>query len=112
MISVLGDDYLTFARAKGLTPFTILKDYAFRNALIPQVTGLAIIVGTTLNGTFIIEILFQYPGLGTLFVQAMGLRDFNTMQAVVLFSIFAVLTLTLIVDLALPWLDPRIRRTA
>ena len=111
MISVLGDDYLTFARAKGLTPFTILKDYAFRNALIPQVTGLAIIVGTTLNGTFIIEILFQYPGLGTLFVQAMGLRDFNTMQAVVLFSIFAVLTLTLIVDLALPWLDPRIRRT-
>ena len=45
MISVLGEDYLTFARAKGLTPFTILKDYAFRNALIPQVTGLAIIVG-------------------------------------------------------------------
>ena len=65
-----------------------------------------------LNGTFIIEVLFQLPGLGTLFVQAMGLRDFNTMQAVVLFSIFAVLTLTLIVDLALPLLDPRVRRTA
>ena len=112
MISVLGEDYLIFARAKGLKPFTILKDYAFRNALIPQVTGLAIIIGTTLNGTFIIEVLFQYPGLGYLFVQAMGLRDFNTMQAVVLFSIFAVLTLTLIVDLALPLLDPRIRRTA
>ncbi len=112
MISVLGEDYLTFARAKGLAPITVLKDYAFRNALIPQVTGLAIILGATLNGTFIIEVLFQYPGLGTLFVQAMGLRDFNTMQGVVLFSIFAVLTLTLIVDLALPWLDPRIRRTA
>ncbi len=112
MITVLGEDYLTFARAKGLAPFTVLKDYAFRNALIPQVTGLAIILGTTLNGTFIIEVLFQYPGLGTLFVQAMGLRDFNTMQAVVLFSIFAVLTLTLIVDLALPLLDPRIRRAA
>lgn len=112
MISVLGEDYLTFARAKGLSPFTVLKDYAFRNALIPQVTGLAIIIGATLNGTFIIEILFQYPGLGTLFVQAMGLRDFNTMQAIVLFSIFAVLTLTLIVDLALPLLDPRIRRLA
>lgn len=112
MISVLGEDYLTFARAKGLSPYTILKDYAFRNALIPQVTALAIIVGATLNGTFIIEVLFQLPGLGTLFVQAMGLRDFNTMQAVVLFSIFAVLTLTLIVDLALPLLDPRIRRLA
>lgn len=110
MISVLGEDYLTFAKAKGVTPFTILKDYAFRNALIPQVTGLAIILGTTLNGTFIIEVLFNYPGLGTLFVQAMGLRDFNTMQGIVLFSIFAVLTLTLFVDLALPWLDPRIRR--
>ena len=112
MISVLGEDYLTFARAKGLSPYTILKDYAFRNALIPQVTALAIIVGATLNGTFIIEVLFQLPGLGTLFVQAMGLRDFNTMQAVVLFSIFAVLTLTLIVDLALPLLDPRVRRMA
>ena len=112
MISVLGEDYLVFARAKGLSPFTVLKDYAFRNALIPQVTALAIIVGATLNGTFIIEVLFQLPGLGTLFVQAMGLRDFNTMQAVVLFSIFAVLTLTMIVDLALPLLDPRIRRTA
>jgi len=112
MIGVLGEDYLIFARAKGLSPFIVLKDYAFRNALIPQVTALAIIVGATLNGTFIIEVLFQLPGLGTLFVQAMGLRDFNTMQAVVLFSIFAVLTLTLIVDLALPLLDPRVRRTA
>lgn len=112
MISVLGEDYLTFAKAKGLPPLTILKDYAFRNALIPQITGLAIILGATLNGIFIVEVLFQLPGLGTLFVQAMGLRDFNTMQGVVLFSIFAVLTLTLIVDLALPLLDPRIRKTA
>lgn len=112
MITILGEDYLTFARAKGLAPFNILKDYAFRNALIPQVTGLAIILGSTMNGTFIIEVLFQLPGIGTLFVQAMGLRDFNTMQGVILFSMFAVLTLTLIVDLALPWFDPRIRRIA
>ena len=62
MISVLGEDYLTFARAKGLSPFTVLKDYAFRNALIPQVTALAIIVGATLNGTFIIEVLFSTTG--------------------------------------------------
>ncbi len=111
MISVLGEDYLTFAKAKGVLPLTILKDYALRNALIPQVTGLAIVLGATLNGIFIVEVLFQLPGLGTLFVQAMGLRDFNTMQGIVLFSIFAVLTLTLIVDLALPLLDPRIRKT-
>ena len=109
MVSVLGEDYLHYARAKGLAPFTVLKDYGFRNALIPQVAGLAIVLGTTLNGMFIIEVLFQYPGIGTLFVQAMGLRDFNVMQGVVLFSIFAVLTLTFIVDLALPLLDPRIK---
>lgn len=109
MISILGEDYLHYARAKGLSSFTILKDYGFRNALIPQVAGLAIVLGTTLNGMFIIEVLFQYPGIGTLFVQAMGLRDFNVMQGVVLFSIFAVLTLTFIVDLALPLLDPRIK---
>ncbi len=109
MISILGEDYLHYARAKGLSSFTILKDYGFRNALIPQVAGLAIVLGTTLNGKFIIEVLIQYPGIGTLFVQAMGLRDFNVMQGVVLFSIFAVLTLTFIVDLALPLLDPRIK---
>lgn len=109
MISVLGEDHLLYARAKGLAPRTILRDYAFRNALIPQVAGLAIILGTTISGTFIIEVLFGYPGLGTLFVQAMGLRDFNVMQGIVLFSIFSVLTLTLIVDLALPLLDPRIK---
>jgi peptide/nickel transport system permease protein len=111
MISVLGEDYLTYAKARGLKSLTILRNYAFRNALIPQVAGLAIIIGASLNGAFIIEVLFLYPGLGNLFVLAMGVRDFNVMQGVVLFSIFTILTLTLIVDLALPLFDPRIRRT-
>jgi peptide/nickel transport system permease protein len=110
MVSVLGEDYLTYAKAKGLKSLTILKDYAFRNALIPQVAGLAIILGASLNGAFIIEVLFVYPGLGHLFILAMGVRDFNVMQGIVVFSIFTVLTLTLIVDLALPLFDPRIKR--
>ena len=75
MVSVLGEDYLTYAKAKGLRSRTILKNYAFRNALIPQVAGLAIILGASLNGAFIIEVLFVYPGIGSLFVRAMGVRD-------------------------------------
>lgn len=111
MISVLGEDFLIYARAKGLAPATILKDYAFRNALLPQVVGLGIALGATLNGALIIEALFLLPGLGGLFVRAMGIRDFNVMQGVVLISSIAVLTLGLIVDLILPLLDPRIRRS-
>lgn len=112
MISVLGEDYLIQAKAKGLKPLTILKDYAFRNALLPQVTALGISLGFSLNGAVIIEAIFLLPGLGGLFVQAMGVRDFNLMQGIVLLSIVAVLTLGLIVDLILPWLDPRIRRAS
>lgn len=112
MVSVLGEDYLTYAKAKGLRSRTVLKNYAFRNALIPQVAGLAIILGASLNGAFIIEVLYVYPGIGSLFVKAMGVRDFNVMQGIVVFSIFTILTLTLIVDLALPLLDPRIKRAA
>lgn len=111
MISVLGEDYLTYAKAKGLKPSTILKDYAFRNALLPQVTGLGIALGTTLNGALIIEAIFLLPGLGGLFVRAMGIRDFNVMQGIVLISSIAILTLSTIVDLVLPFLDPRIRRS-
>ena len=109
LISILGEDYLIHARAKGLSPFTVLKDYAFRNALLPQVSGLAISLGNTLGGAYIIEIFFVYPGVGQQFLAAMGRRDYNVLQATVLFSIFAVLTLGLIVDLTLPLLDPRIR---
>ncbi len=112
MISVLGEDYLAHAKAKGLKPLTILKDYAFRNALLPQVTALGISLGFSLNGAVVIEAIFLLPGLGGLFVQAMGVRDFNLMQGIVLLTIVAVLTLGLIVDLILPWLDPRIRRSS
>lgn len=112
MISVHGEDYLTHARAKGLRPLTILRDYAFRNALLPQVAALGISLGFSLNGAIIIEAIFLLPGLGGLFVQAMGVRDFNIMQGIVLLSSVAVLTLGLIVDLLLPLLDPRIRRAS
>jgi len=109
MISVLGEDYLLYAKARGLMPFAILKDYAFRNAMLPQLAALAITLGTTLTGTYIIEVIFHVPGLGSLFILALGFRDYNVLQGIVIFSIFAVLTASLIIDLILPLLDPRIR---
>ncbi len=110
MISVLGEDYLTYANAKGLRPATVLRNYAFRNALLPQVTSLGIALGGTINGVLILEAIFVIPGIGGIFVRAMAMHDFNVMQGVVLLSIVTVLTLGLIVDLCLPFLDPRIRR--
>ena len=108
-ISTLGEDYLLYAKARGLLPFSVLKDYVFRNAMLPQLAALAITLGTTLTGTYIIEVIFHIPGLGTLFILALGFRDYNVLQGIMLFSIFAVLTGSLIIDLILPLLDPRIR---
>ena len=111
MISVLGEDYLTYANAKGLAPNLVLRNYAFRNALLPQVTSLGIALGSTINGVLILEAIFVIPGIGGIFIRAMAMHDFNVMQGVVLLSIVTVLTLGLIVDLCLPFLDPRIRRS-
>ena len=80
-----------------------------RNALLPQVTALAISLGFIVNGALLVETLFNYPGLGTLLVTAVGILDFNTIQGIVLISIFSVLTANLILDLTLPLIDPRIR---
>ncbi|MCB0182782.1 MAG: ABC transporter permease [Caldilineaceae bacterium] len=109
MISILGEDYLLFAEAKGLRPGYIFSRYALRNALLPQLTGLAISLGFIMNGAFLVEYIFTYPGIGTLFINAIGILDYNTVQGIVLISIVAVLTANLLLDLLLPLVDPRIR---
>lgn len=109
MISILGEDYLLFAEAKGLRPSYIFSRYALRNALLPQLTGLAISLGFIMNGAFLVEYIFTYPGIGTLFINAIGILDYNTVQGIVLISIVAVLTANLLLDLLLPLVDPRIR---
>lgn len=109
MISILGEDYLLFADAKGLRPGYIFSRYALRNALLPQLTGLAISLGFVMNGAFLVEYIFTYPGIGTLFINAIGILDYNTVQGIVLISIVAVLTANLLLDLLLPLVDPRIR---
>jgi peptide/nickel transport system permease protein len=109
MVTILGEDYLTFAEAKGLKPRKILTRYALRNCYLPQITGLGITLGSIFNGNVLVEQLFAYPGIGNLFVIATQQLDYNTIQGIVSLAIFGVLTANLILDLFLPVLDPRIK---
>jgi len=108
-ITILGEDYLLFAKAKGLKKTRILKRYLLRNLLLPQVTGVAMSLGSIVNGFYLIEWIFNYPGIGGLLAQAMGMLDYNVAQGIILISIFAVLTANLIVDIIYPLIDPRIK---
>ena len=112
MISILDEDYLIFAQAKGLKESRILTRYGLRNILLPQVTGLGMALGFILNGSYLVEWIFTYPGLGTLFVSAIGVLDYNTVQGIILLSIVAVLTANLVIDLSLPLVDPRVQYAA
>ena len=109
VITILGEDYLLYAKAKGLKGGHILNKYVLRNAMLPQVTGLAMSLGFVLNGAFLVEWVFVYPGMGTLFLNSISMLDYNTVQGIMLMSITAVLTATLIIDLILlPLVDPRV----
>ncbi|MFD2083354.1 peptide/nickel transport system permease protein [Actinopolymorpha cephalotaxi] len=109
MVPVLGEDYLTYAQAKGLRPRKILTKYALRNCYLPQVTAFGISLGFIFNGNVLVEQLFNYPGLGATLVNAIQILDFNTILGVTNLAIFAVLTANLILDLLLPLLDPRVK---
>jgi len=108
-VSLLGEDFLTYAGAKGLTPWRILTAYVLRNAWLPQIAALGIVLGGVVNGNVIVERLFRYPGVGNLLVDSVFIKDVNTAQAVVTLFIFVVLTINLVIDLILPLVDPRVR---
>jgi len=76
---------------------------------LPQVTGLAMSLGFIVNGAYLVEWVFSYPGVGGLLQYAINLVDYNTIQGIILMSIFTVLTANLIMDLIYPLIDPRIR---
>ena len=108
IVSILGEDYLLFAEAKGLKKNVIMMRYAFRNALLPQVTGLALSLGGIVSGALLTEQIFAYPGVGTLFFDAFRYRDYNVMQAVLLFATLGTLGAAFIIDILYPLIDPRI----
>lgn len=103
------EPYVNFARLKGTPPRTVMGSYVFRNALLPQITALALSMGMIFNGALLTEILFSYPGLGLLMRSAVGSGDYNMLYGTITMTIVAVATATLIIDLAYPLFDPRIR---
>jgi peptide/nickel transport system permease protein len=108
MVPVLGSDYLLLAEAKGLSERRIFFRYALRNALLPQVTGLAIALGNILAGQVLVEVIFSYPGLGDLLVNSVAARDYPVVQGITLILVVTVTLGVLIVDLLYPRIDPRI----
>lgn len=110
MINVLGEDYITMARAKGLSSRRIMSHYAARNALLPVATALSMQIGFIVAGAIFIETVFNYPGVGLLMFQALSARDYPTMQACFLLIVLFVLAANFIADLLYFWLDPRLRK--
>jgi len=112
MVSVLGEDHITFAESKGLPPQRIFLWYGMRNALLPQVTSLAISLGSILSGAVLVEVIFNYPGLGGILFVAISGKDYFVIQGIVLMLILALGLSLFVVDLIYPLLDPRIRYQA
>jgi peptide/nickel transport system permease protein len=110
LLDVLGEEYITLARAKGVREKYVLRRHAVRNALLPTVTLIALSFGFILGGVITVEIVFSYPGVGLLSYQALQNRDFPLLQATFLFATVGVLVANLIADLTYGYLDPRVRR--
>lgn len=109
MLEVIRQDYLQFARAKGVPERMVYFKHAFRNALIPVVTIIGLQLGALLGGTYIIENVFAWPGIGRLAVQSIFWRDYPLIQASVLVAACVFVIINLVVDLAYRLIDPRIR---
>ncbi len=108
MVSTRGEDYLLFAEAKGLRGATVFWRYAIRNALLPQLTALALALGNVVSGAVLVEVIFQYPGVGSLLYQSIRASDYYMIQGVVFMIIVSIGVATLVLDLIYPLLDPRI----
>jgi peptide/nickel transport system permease protein len=110
VINLLGEDYMRLAEAKGLPQRVLVNRYILRNTLLPQATGLALSLGFVLNGFFLIEWIFRYPGIGRLFVSSIRATDFNVLLGCCTVTMVVVLVANLIMEFIYPLIDPRIRR--
>ena len=110
MITTVGEDYVIAAQAKGLPNRRVIYTYAARNALLPQLQGFGLAVGFVVSGAIVMEIVFGYPGIGLLLLNAVTSNDYPLMQAIFLVITFAVLLANLVVDMIIVVADPRARR--
>ena len=108
MVTTQGEDYVTFAEAKGLKSRTVFLRYCVRNAILPQTTALALALGQILSGAVLVEVIFAYPGIGTVLFHAIRENDHFLIQGIVFSVIVALGVATLLLDVLYPWLDPRI----
>lgn len=108
IVTTQGEDYTNFADAKGLLARTIFLRYAVRNALLPQITALALVLGHIVSGAVLVEVFFGYPGMGTVLYNAIRESDFFLVQGIVFFVILTLGIATFVLDLCYPLLDPRI----
>lgn len=111
MLTVLDEDYVTVAQAKGMPNSRVLWRYAARNAVLPQIQSFALALGFIVGGTIVMEMVFSYPGVGKLLLDATNAKDYALMQGVFLVITISVLLANLLADVAYAFLDPRTRQT-
>jgi len=109
LLDVLGEDFITTARAKGVTERRVLRHHAVRNALLPTVTLVALSFGYVIGGAITVEVVFSYQGLGLLTYTSILAKDYWVLQGLFLFFTLAVIVFNLIADFTYAYLDPRVR---
>ncbi len=108
LVSVLGEDYVTLAEAKGLPDQRIFLWYGMRNALLPQLTTLALTLGHVVSGAILVEVVFAYPGIGYQLYQAIQTKDYFVIQGIILLLSISIAVAMFVMDLIYPLIDPRI----
>ena len=109
MLDVLGQDYVRYARSKGLREKIVIWGHAFKNAMIPVITVVGSECGSLLGGAVVTESIFSWPGVGRLAVNSISKRDYPMIQGITLLLCTSYLVINLLVDIVYAWVDPRIR---
>ena len=107
--NIISEDYVVYAETAGLKKNKILGNYIIRNALLPQLTGLALSIGTVFSGALIMEVVFGYPGIGSLTLVAVFRNDYSMIMGIAIYSIVGVAAAVFLMDLLYPLFDPRVR---
>jgi peptide/nickel transport system permease protein len=107
--NIISEDYVVYAETTGMKESKILSQYIMRNALLPQLTGLAMSLGTVFSGALIMEVVFGFPGIGALTMAAVFRNDYSMIMGIAIYSIIGVAVAVFLVDLIYPLFDPRVR---
>ena len=107
--NIISEDYVVYAETAGLKKNRILTQYIMRTAMLPQLTGLAMSLGTVFSGALIMEIVFGYPGIGSLTMVAVFRNDYSMIMGIAVYSIIGVAAAVFLMDLLYPLFDPRVR---